>query len=424
MEKIMINLATTLLETLSFLIFSAGFLSEKLLHKKRLFAILPILIIKILYLSSPLSIQSEYIDSCINILMGIFTIRLYFKISLKNSIFCYISSYIILLTIQLPFALINNLIFHINNTNFLLIIGAVYSIIISIILYYFFNFHKLYSFLYESGNWGTICLTNLFAFSVIFALYFKLNKNHFSDIILFVFISFTILLYVNIILINQLKRLHKQKEQLKAYEQYLPMLNNLILDIRSRQHNHTNEIQAIIALMYTHEDYNSLTTAMQKYLDISKTPGKTDCLLKINLPLVAGFLYHKEYIAKQHKKTIDFHIMNYTLKSNIPEYNLIELFGILIDNALEAVSVNSVIQITIDSLNNKIIFITQNPGFLLTNEDRKLFFTEGYSNKPGTTNSQHSGLGLHHLKNLVLDQYHGQLALWNEGTDILFRIEI
>ncbi len=420
----MINLVTTLLETISFLILSAGFISEKLLPIKRMYTILPIMVVKIIYLSSTLFIQSEYIDSCINILMGILTIVLYFKIPLKNSIFCYISGYIIILSIQLPFALFNQLLFHINNADILLIIGAIYSFIVSMLIYHFFNLHKLYSILYESGHWGTICLTNLFAFSVIFALYFKLDKKHFFDIILFIIISFTILLYVNIILIYQLKRMHKQREQLKAYEQYIPMLNNLILDIRSRQHNHSNEIQAIFALMYTHENYDSLTKAMKKYLNISKNTIRTDSLLKINLSLVAGFLYHKECIAKQQKKTIAFHILNYTLKSNVAEYNLIELFGILIDNALEAVPKNSVIDITIDSLNNKIIFITQNPGFLLTNEDRKLFFTKGYSNKPELSNSQHTGLGLYHLKNLVINQYHGQLALWNEGTDILFRIEI
>ena len=87
----MINLVTTLLETISFLILSTGFISEKLLPIKRMYTILPIMVVKIIYLSSTLFIQSEYIDSCINILMGILTIVLYFKIPLKNSIFCYIS---------------------------------------------------------------------------------------------------------------------------------------------------------------------------------------------------------------------------------------------------------------------------------------------------------------------------------------------
>lgn len=101
------------------------------------------------------------------------------------------------------------------------------------------------------------------------------------------------LVSINIVLINQLKRLRVQSAQLNAYEQYLPVLESLIQNVRIKQHNHTNEIQSIISLLHTCNDYDSLVSEMTKYINISLDSTEPDYLLKLNLHLVAGFLYHK-----------------------------------------------------------------------------------------------------------------------------------
>lgn len=223
------------------------------------------------------------------------------------------------------------------------------------------------------------------------------------------------------VLINQLKRLRVQSTQLNAYEQYLPVLESLIQNVRIKQHNHTNEIQSIISLLHTCKDYDSLVFEMKKYINVSLESAEPDYLLKLNLHLVAGFLYHKKLQASQNGIVIDYNILSYNLECKVPEYTLVELFGILIDNAIEATPKDETVHITIDSANGKIIFSTKNPGYILTPDDRTNFFTKGYSTKAVHTNS---GLGLYNLRDIVLNQYHGSISLWNEGTDILFEIII
>ena len=102
---------------------------------------------------------------------------------------------------------------------------------------------------------------------------------------------------------------------------------------------------------------------------------------------------------------------------------LVELFGIMLDNAIEAVSNGSIIEVSISSTDEQLSFQTRNDGYILTQEDRNNFFQKGYSTKKNI-NKTHSGLGLYHLKKVVLDEYAGSIALWNIEKDIAIKITL
>lgn len=59
-------------------------------------------------------------------------------------------------------------------------------------------------------------------------------------------------------------------------------------------------------------------------------------LLKINLSVVAGFVYSKITEAQKDQKELVVQVASRDLKSRMPEYELIRIIGILIDNALES----------------------------------------------------------------------------------------
>jgi two-component system sensor histidine kinase AgrC len=161
---------------------------------------------------------------------------------------------------------------------------------------------------------------------------------------------------------------------------------------------------------------------MLKYLDIMQFTSEPDYLLKLNKKLLSGFFYQKACAAKKDGREICYHFHSYMLNSEIPEYDLIEYFGILIDNALEAISMGEHIDVTIDCVENHIHFSTRNSGFTLTSKDRENFFQKGYSSKPDGT--AHSGIGLTRLRDALLHEHNGTLGLWNEGTDIVFELII
>lgn len=129
--------------------------------------------------------------------------------------------------------------------------------------------------------------------------------------------------------------------------------------------------------------------------------------------------------AINNNRNIVFSFDTYKLDSQVPEYHLVEMFGILIDNALEAIPEGESIYVSVSSENNTTTFTTRNSGWILNDEDYTNFFTNGYTKKPEFSfKSNHSGLGLYYLKQLVLYRYKGKLALWNEDTDIVFQITV
>jgi sensor histidine kinase regulating citrate/malate metabolism len=201
----------------------------------------------------------------------------------------------------------------------------------------------------------------------------------------------------------------EKEKQLDAYTQFLPIVEELITHIRMRQHDFDNELQTLKALPSICPDYDSLSQNLTSYSEHLSQTTDYSSLLKLNWKLVAGLLFSKEQLAKNSNIDFNIHIINSNLESNIPEYDFIEILGILIDNAFESTKNNGIIHLYIDSINKKTTIKITNPGYTITPEISASFFSKGYSTK-GHNNS---GIGLYKLKTIV-DSYYGKIYLYNE----------
>ena len=307
--------------------------------------------------------------------------------------------------------------------NWIHIIACIVTLTTAIIITGCYNLNKITALFCNTHKIGAIALIGIFSISVTLSFYFKLDTVSFTESIIFVLIAVLFILMIITISTNQLITISNMTKNLNAYNQYMPMLDELILSVRQRQHNHINEIQSIIGLMHTHKDYDSLTEAMKITLSAFESDTEPEYLLKLNLLLVSGFLYQKQCYARKIGRNIHFVFETYELHTVVPEYELIEMFGILIDNSLEAANLNETITVFVNSYQNKIEFTTKNSGHILTNEEYTDFFAKGYSVKPESApNKKYSGLGLYALRELVLIKYKGNITLWNEDSDILLKI--
>lgn len=334
-------------------------------------------------------------------------------------------AYFFLFITQIIFALIISLTGFSLTTNTTSIVACFVTLILALIITYIFNTKKITAIFCNTHKLGAIALISTFSIAIALSFYFKIDTKSFTNSAIIIFVFVVIILMIISISANQLITISNMTKNLDAYNQYMPMLDELILNVRKRQHNHTNEIQAIIGLMHTHRDYDSLKNAMSvslKHFDNDKEP---EYLLKLNLLLVSGFLYQKQCYAKKIGRDINFNFKTYDLHTKVPEYELIEMFGILIDNSLEASNLGETITIMVNSYDDKIEFTTKNSGHILSDEEYQNFFIAGYSNKPESApNKKYSGLGLFTLRELVMNKYNGTISLWNEDNDILFRIVV
>lgn len=300
------------------------------------------------------------------------------------------------------------------------------NMIILVLAYLFYKTcsqYKLYQAIRKNRKLITI-LGNLFVIFFLTVCYSKINPSGFFSILLLLFIISILLLILNWdVLVNQ-KKIQEKDAELSAYETYLPVVNELIDQVRIRQHQFDNHLQAIRSLPVTHKDYTSLSSAVANYSAYFESTMKDAVLLKLNHKLLAGFLFSKYHQAEDQKKNLNIQIQNTNIQTVVPEYELIDILGILINNSMEAVSEGDTVTLTLDTRSNQCLIKIMNKGPLITDDLRSNMFKKGYSTKK---NGYNQGLGLYNLKEII-DSYHGMLIVSNESINsemyIVFEIEV
>lgn len=204
--------------------------------------------------------------------------------------------------------------------------------------------------------------------------------------------------------------LMQQKEsELKLYQHYIQPLEELVKEIRARQHEFDNHINAILNMHLTVGDYEELVERQSAYItEIIKDDDSRRYfpLLRISDKVLAGFLYSKIVRAPHYIKT-DVKVKSLEILSGISEHHLIEIVGTLVDNAYEACTeeMDHVIM-ELDSENDRLVFLIKNQVGNVRMEELQRFFEKGYSTKD---EKGRRGFGLYNAKMLV-GRYRGDIV--------------
>lgn len=225
----------------------------------------------------------------------------------------------------------------------------------------------------------------------------------------------------------------KKKTQLEMNKLYYDAYDQLIILIRERQHDMKNHINAILSMIHTTDNYEELATKQKEYCAyVMKLNEGARLVLTAENPLIAGFLYSKILEAENKDIKVDYQIMIQKAVSVIPEYELVEMMGILIDNAIEALSNGEEnlneenkfkkIRISIKETEHNIELTIGNTSEQYEEDMTQRFFEAGYSSK-----GKGRGIGLSKLKRMVQERQ-GEIMLsnelWEERNYLTFVIKI
>lgn len=210
----------------------------------------------------------------------------------------------------------------------------------------------------------------------------------------------------------------RQKEnELRLYQNYLIPLEELVKEIRAKQHEFDNHLNAILNMHLTIDNYEELVAKQSEYItEIAREDDSRKYLplLKISDKILAGFIYSKIVRAPEYVRT-DIRVWNKEIVSGISEHHLIEIVGTLIDNAYEACTEEkNQVLIEIDSQNDKLIFTIKNQVENIGLGEISHFFEKGFSTKE---DGKKHGLGLYNAKMLV-NRYHGENYGGNRRKEI------
>lgn len=220
----------------------------------------------------------------------------------------------------------------------------------------------------------------------------------------------------------------QQKEQeLRLYQLYIQPLEELVKEIRARQHEFDNQINAILNMHLTVDNYDELVERQSQYIMEAVKDDENRMylpLLKISDKVLAGFLYSKIVRAPSYVKT-GIVVKNLEILSGISEHHLIEIIGTLVDNAYEACTeeLNRVIM-ELDSENDRVVFTIKNRMRNVKLENIGRFFEKGFSTK---SEDGKRGLGLYNAK-LLSERYGGEITVSTDFIDernyICFRVVV
>jgi signal transduction histidine kinase len=240
-----------------------------------------------------------------------------------------------------------------------------------------------------------------------------------ENIAIIIIFAMLVMIITIIFLRNGLKNLNAE-EQVRIYEQYLPIVDELVDELRAKQHDFDNHLLAIKMMIEMNKNSPDTINKVEAYIDEIDEDFKNSNLIKLDNKVVAGFLYSKSKWAFSNNIEFNINIDYYDLRTSLKDYEVIEILSILLDNAIETDVQNNTIIINIKKENNRCVLEVLNKHPYLTAEQINVMFKKGYSTK----NLQGRGLGLFKLRQSI-DKNHGKLHVSNvesENNFILFKV--
>lgn len=151
-------------------------------------------------------------------------------------------------------------------------------------------------------------------------------------------IYFVILLFIMVYEWQKIRNdAERKKTQLEMNALYYDAYEGLIRSIREKQHDFKNHINAVAGMIYTNDTYEELVDKQKKYFEeVLGEMEEVSLLTLVENPLLSGFLVRKIREAEMKDIRVVRDCVWKSKEMKLPEYKLVEMMGILLDNAVEA----------------------------------------------------------------------------------------
>lgn len=202
--------------------------------------------------------------------------------------------------------------------------------------------------------------------------------------------------------------------ELKMHKLYADSFQNLIENIRMRQHEFDNHIQTIYDQHYAYSTYEDLVNAQKEYYEAVAKDNRYNKLLTAGNPVLIGFLYGQFVEAERHNIEVSYKVTIGEFNVGVPIYKIIEILGNFIKNAIEALESSEMekrLHVSVIETDGEFEMEIRNVSRHFTYDETGMFFKKGYSEK-GTNR----GLGLYNVKN-ICSEYMLNLYCNNKTID-------
>jgi len=253
--------------------------------------------------------------------------------------------------------------------------------------------------------------TTVLLCALIVFLDFDVTKT--ADNLLIITGTIAVLSIVNLLVGIYTQKHSAEMKRISMLEQYIPVIEELITQVRARQHQFNNRLLAISAAAQTASNLEEAKTEISKLSNGLNLELSEQSLLNCDGKIVAGMIFSKIKYAEMKKITVIVEITA-SLKNMpkvIQELDVVEIIGILMDNAIEASNADDTVYVKIERLDEGLLISVSNPHEMLSNIDFVQMFRRGFSTK--VDNDGAHGHGLANAKEIAI-RNRGKVVTRNE----------
>lgn len=226
---------------------------------------------------------------------------------------------------------------------------------------------------------------------------------------------------------NVQNEVYKKDDELRIREMYDETYKNLLKEVRERQHDFKNQLGAVYSMHLVANSLEELVSMQKEYGNVLLEECKFDSILtRCENSVLAGYLYYKCNDCVREGIEVEYDIRLQQADCAFALHEIIEVLGILIDNACENFYIeqneNRNIKLDFKEDEHVLKFSVANPAKYMTSSEIEKLFMPGYSKK-----GKNRGLGLARVLELV-NQYGAEIHVFNyehqKENWINFAIEI
>lgn len=222
-----------------------------------------------------------------------------------------------------------------------------------------------------------------------------------------------LLIAANAILFLANRRQEEGKKHIHMIEQYVPIVEELVEQVRARQHDYNNRflaIEAAVASASTLEEAQQAVSELKGGLMLDTSERE---LLCCDSKIIAGLIYEKTRQAGRAGIAIHTELRCDFKRAVTQESEWIELLGIFIDNAMEASKSGDNLYIRSEQREHQIELVVENPALPISNTEAAALYQRGVSSKMGKDGH---GFGLYNALKIA-ERRHGKIITRNTERD-------
>ncbi len=322
-----------------------------------------------------------------------------FRDSLINCIYNCLVTMLIISVSQMVFYLPGILVYNLCNSEEIM---AVFINLLTLLLIIITRKAKLYNALHNICRRKEIKAVISIIVSIGILLYYsyRIKKDNVVPIDLYL----TCLLFLIIVIFSIYRwqrsnyEVELKEEQLKIARKYNDSFQILVEVVRKNQHDFDNHLLALSGMNLNSASRDELEEKQKEYKKTILEQNKYNKILyRINDPILAGYTFSKLSELEEQGLNVFYDV---NIKSDkvddIPVYDIIEIIGILLDNARDALKENNLekrVKFILSEDNERFTIGVYNVSPYYSEESIIKFFRKGYSTK-----GENRGIGLSKVK--------------------------